>query len=64
MEQGSRRTKDRAMNITLLLDLELESKSSVFGMRGSLGEERGSFFCLSPMVKWLSLDQDLIGLRL
>jgi hypothetical protein len=53
--------KDRDMNIILLLDLEIESKSSVFGIRGSLGEERGSF-CLSPMVKWLSLDQDLVGL--
>ena len=67
MNEGSRRTKDRrfivelrerAMNETLLLYVKIECKSSAFGIRGSLGEERGSF-CLPPMVGWLCLDQDL-----
>ena len=71
MEEGSRRTKDRrfivelrdrAMNRILLLYVKIESKSSAFGIKESSGEERGSFCCLSPMVGWLSLDQDLLGL--
>ena len=73
MEEGSRRTKDRrfiielrdrAMNRIFLLYVKVESKSSAFGIRGSSGEESGSFFCLSPMVGWLSLVQDLLGLCL
>ena len=40
--------------------MEIESKSSAFGIRITLGEERKSF-CLSPIVGWLSLDQDLIA---
>ena len=72
MEEGSRRTKgrrfivevrDNAMNRTLVLYVYIESKSSAFSIRGSSGEER-DFFGLSPMVGWLSLDQDLLGLRL
>ena len=55
-------SKDRAMNEMLLLYVKVGSKSSAFGIRGSSGEERGSFFCLSPMVGWLSLDQDAFGL--
>ena len=56
MEEGSRRTKDRrfivelknrAMNRIPLLYVKIESKSSAFGIRGSLGEERGSFLSLS-----------------
>ena len=70
MEKCYRRTKDRrfivelrdkAMNRTLLLYVKIECQSSAFGIRRSSGEERGSF-CLSPMVGWLSLDQDLLGL--
>ena len=70
MEEGSRRTKDRrfivelknrAMNRIPLLYVKIESKSSAFGIRGSLGEE-GGFFCLSPMIGWLSLNQNLLGL--
>ena len=41
--------------------MKIESKSSAFGIRGSSGEERESFG-LSPMIEWLSLDQDLLGL--
>ena len=56
MEQGSRRTKDRrfivelkdrAMNRILLLYVKIENKSSAFGIRGSLGKERGFFLPLS-----------------
>ena len=52
MKEGSRRTKDRrfiveledrAMNRILLLYVKIESKSSAFGIRGSSGEERGTF---------------------
>ena len=74
MEEGSRRTKDRrfivglrdrVVNRILLLYVNIESKSSTFGMKENLGEEKGSFCCyLYPMVGWLSLDQDLLGLRL
>ena len=72
MKESSRVTKDRrfmvelrdrAMNRILLLYVKINSISSVFGIRGSSGEE-GIFFCLSPMVGWLSLDQDLLSLRL
>ena len=63
MEEGSRITKDRrfilelkdrAMNIILLLYVKVESKSSAFGIKESLGKDE-AFFCLSPMVGWLSL---------
>ena len=71
MKEDSRKTKDRriivelkdrAMNKILLLYVKKENKSIAFDIRSS-GEERGSF-CLSPMVGWLSLDQDLLGLWL
>jgi hypothetical protein len=52
--------KDRALNRILLLYMKIESKSDTFGIRGSSEEERGSFY-FSPMVGWLSLDQDLLG---
>ena len=39
--------KDRAMNIIFLLYVKIESKSNVFGIRESLGEERGYFLSLS-----------------
>ena len=63
MEEGSRRTKDRrfivelrdrTMNRIFLLYVKIESISSAFGIRGSSGKERG-YFCLSPIVGWLSL---------
>ena len=69
MEEGSRRTKDRifkvelkdkAMNRILLLYVKIESKSSAFGINESSGEERQTF-CLSPIVGWLSSNQDLLG---
>ena len=51
MEEGSKGTKNRRfiveltlelyMNIRLLLYLEIESKNSVFGIRGSSGKDRG-----------------------
>jgi hypothetical protein len=67
MEEGSRRTKielkDRAMNKIILLYVKIDSKSSAFGIRGSSGEE-GGYFCLSPMVGWLSLNEDPLGLGL
>ena len=70
MEEGSRRTKDRrfivdlrdrAMNRILLLYVKIESKNNSFGIIRSSGEE-GVSFSLSPMVGWLSLNQDLLGL--
>ena len=54
MEEGSRRTKDRifivelrdrAMNRIPLLHMKIESKTCAFGIKESLGEERG--YCLS-----------------
>ena len=72
MEEGSRRTKDRrfivelkdrAMNRIILPYVKIESKSNAFGINESSGEERQTF-CLSPMVGWLSSNQDLLGLRL
>ena len=70
MEEDSKWTRDRrfiedlrgrAMNGTIWLYVKIESKSSALGIRASSKEERG-FFSLSPMVGWLSLDQDLLGL--
>ena len=53
------------MNIIPLLHVKIESKSSTFGIEQSYGEEKGYCCCyLSPMVGWLSLDQDLLGLGL
>ena len=52
------------MNTTLLLYVKIESKNNAFGIRGSLGEERGSFYLSLSYVRWLSLDQDLLGLQL
>jgi hypothetical protein len=71
MEEGSRitkdrgfiysRIKDRSMNTILLLYLDIRSKSSAFGIRGSSGR-REDFVSLSPKGGWLCLDQDLLGL--
>ena len=63
MEKNSKRTKDKRF-IRKLIDraMKIKSLSSAFGIRGGSGEERGFFF--SPMVGWLSLDQDLLGLQL
>ena len=72
MEEGSRRTKDRkfivelkdrAMNRILLLDVKIESKRSAFDIKENSGAER-NFFCFSPMVGWLGVNQDLLGIRL
>ena len=52
--------KDRALNRILLLYMKIKSKSSTFGIRESSGEEKESFY-FSPMIKWLSLDQNLFG---
>ena len=70
MEESSRRTKDRkfiieirdrSINIIILLYVKMKNKSSAFDIRGSSGKKR-RFFCLSPKVGWLSLDQNLLGL--
>ena len=39
--------RDRAMNRVLLLYVKIKNKSNAFGIRGSLGEEGGSFLFLS-----------------
>ena len=55
MKEGSRRTKNRrfiielkyiAMNIIISLYLEIISKISAFGIRGSLGEKEDFFVSL------------------
>ena len=55
MEEGYTRTKDgrfmvelrdRDINKILLLYVNIENRRSAFGIRGSWGEKRGSFFSL------------------
>ena len=47
-------TKDRAMNIRLLLHKKEKEIKVVFGIKGSSEEERGSL-PLSLMVRWFEL---------
>jgi hypothetical protein len=42
----------RAMNVTLLLHVKIESKSSAFGIKRSLEEERGVFFCVVSSLSY------------
>ena len=59
MEEGSRRTKDRRFivglrdrvaNRILLLYVNIESKSSTFGMKGNLGGRRKDLFVVISIL--------------